>query len=339
VGFSHERLKQVSRTIDGKELKWSAASSYWTRKGLHFIFSQPFAWLKLEAHKLLLFVSNYEVPNDYYPETARYSSAVLKLSFVNFGMVLALGLAGMVFAWPIRRQTLPAYLFVAAFLFSSLLFYVLSRLRAPVIPFLLMFAGYGLSEVVESVRNKETSRAMPGVFAAVLVFACANLLPVKKQDYSAQAWTQTGNVLLNERKPGPAIDALNRALALEPSGYSARYSLVMALAGMGRVADAEAEYGSLVQAAGSSTEGQALVRLAAARIAIAHRDFPTAAGLYHAALSQDPTDSETSYMLGLVYISMDSLAQARDWLQRAITLDPAHDAARSALQAVEARLH
>jgi tetratricopeptide (TPR) repeat protein len=337
-GFSHEQLKRASRTIEGRQARWSEASAYWLGKGLRFITTQPLAWLKLLGRKFLLFASNYEVPNDYYPETARASSLPLKLAFVNFGLVLTLGLVGMVWAWPKRRQALPAYLFVAAYLVSALVFYVLSRLRAPVFPFLLMFAGYGLSELAEVLEQKKTRRAALALAAGFAVYLCSGFAPVNKQSYSAQAWTQTGNIYLGQRKVGPAIEAFHHALAVQHSAYGARYSLVLALAGSGKVDAAEAEFEQLAKAAASSSEGRPLVRLASARLAIAHRDFAQAAALYRSALAENPDDAETSYMLGLVYISMDSLVPAREQLARAVALDPGQEAARGALKAVESRL-
>ncbi len=363
VGFSHERLKQISRTIEGREVNPSQASAYWTNQGLKFITSRPLAYLRLEARKLLFFLSNYEVPNDYYPETARAASVPLKLAFVNFGLVLALGLAGMFFAWPRRRQALPAYLFVAAYLLSSLVFYVLSRLRAPVFPFLLMFAGYGLSELPEALRKWKSARTAIGLAVAVAVSVGANLIPLQTRTYSAQAWTQIGNIYLTMHKPGPAVNAFNRALVALPNYYYARYCLVLGLASMGRTADAEAEYRDLERAVGGSAEtgnverlaaartaiaqsagsddpfrSQAL-RLASARLAIARRDFAAAESLYRTSLAEDSTDAETNYLLGLVYISTNSLPAARERLARAVALDPGHDAARAALKAVESKLH
>ena len=337
-GFSHEQLKRVSRTIDGQEVSWSVASAYWLGKGLHFITTQPPAWFKLFGRKFLLFFSNYEVPNDYYPETARATSLPLKLAFVNLGLMLALGLVGMVWAWPKRGQILPACLFVAAYLVSALLFYVLSRLRAPVLPFLLMFAGYGLNELVDALRQRRTARAVIGIAVSAAVYVGSGLTPVNKQSYSAQAWTQTGNIYLNQHKVGPATDAFRQALAAQLSAYAARYSLVLALAGAGKVEAAEAEFEQLAKAAASSSEGRALIRLASARLAIARRDFTQAVVLYRSALAENPDDAETSYMLGLVYISMDSLVPAREQLARAVALDPGQDAARDALKAVESRL-
>jgi len=337
-GFSHEQLKRVSRTIDGREVSWSAASAYWTRQGIKFITHEPGRYLQLLGRKLLLFISSYEVPNNYYPETARAASLPLMLAFVSFGLALALGALGMVWAWPKRGQALPAYLFVAAYLVSALLLYVLSRLRAPMIPFLLMFAGFGLSEIINAVRQRRTARAVIGIAIAVAVYMISALIPVQRQNYSAQAWTQEGNIYVGQDEVGPAIEAFRRALAVQPSAYPARYSLVMALAGSGKVGAAEAEFEQLARTAAPSSEGRALVRLASARLAIARRDFAQAAALYRSALAENPDDAQASYMLGLVYISMDSLVQAREQLSRAVALEPGQEPIRDALKVVESRL-
>jgi tetratricopeptide (TPR) repeat protein len=337
-GFSHEQQKRVSRIIDGRQVSWSKASSYWLGKGLRFITAQPLAWLKLLGRKFLLFFSNYEVPNDYYPETARAMSVPLRLAFINFGLVLALGLLGMVWAWPKRGPALPVYLFVAAYLVSSLLFYVLSRLRAPVLPFLLMFAGYGLSELVEAMKQRKNLRAAMALAAGIAVYVGSSFTPVKKQSYSAQAWTQTGNVYLGQRQRVQAIAAFRRALEIQPSGYAARYSLVIALAGAGEIDKAEAELPLLAQTGASSSEGRSLIRLASGRLAIARRAYARADSIYQSALAENPNDVEANYMLGLVYISMDSLVQAREHLARAAALEPGQQPIRDALKAVESRL-
>jgi 4-amino-4-deoxy-L-arabinose transferase-like glycosyltransferase len=362
VGFSHETLKRLSQTIDGREVKSSAASAYWTRRALRFMTQQPFAYLRLLGRKTRLFFSNYEVPNDYYPETARAYSLPLKLAFVNFGLVLALGLAGMFFAWPRRRQVAPAYLFIAANFLVALLFCVLSRLRAPVIPFLLMFAGYGLSELVEAIRQRKNARVGADLAVMTAVYFISVLIPVERRTYSAQAWTQAGNIYLEQHNNGPAVDAFSRALAAMPSYNYARYCLVLGLAGMGRTAAAEAEFLKIERATASSTDRNTLLRLAAGRIAIVNSidagdpykeqarrladawvavsggDFPAAESLYRASLARDSTDSETSYLLGLVYLRMDSLPPAREWLARAVSLDPGNDAARAGLKSIESRL-
>jgi tetratricopeptide (TPR) repeat protein len=274
-------------------------------------------------------------------------------------MVLALGLLGMVWAWPKRGQAAPIHFFVAAYLFSALLSYVLSRLRAPAIPFLLMFAGFGLSELVDVIRQRRAARAVIGVAVAVAVYLVSVLVPVKRRSYSAQAWTQTGSIYLEQQDFSKAADAFHRALVVLPSYNYARYSLVLTLAGAGQTADAEAELRKIEHATAASTDRNTILRLAGARIAIANAistadpawrparrladawvgvadgKYAVAESLYRATLAQNPNDPESSFLLGLVYNRMDSIAKAREWLTRAVSLDPANDAARSALKVDE----
>jgi 4-amino-4-deoxy-L-arabinose transferase-like glycosyltransferase len=361
-GFSLERLAQASRTIDGRQVKASVASSYWMRQGLAFITHQPGAYLKLLGRKFLLFLSDYEVPNDYYPETARAASLPLRLAFVSFGLALGLGLLGIVWAWPRRAQVLPVYLFIAGYIVSALLFYVLSRLRAPVIPFLLMFAGYALSEFVDALRQRRVRRATVGAAVAVVVYVVSAIIPVNRKSYSAQAWTQTGNIYLEQQEFIKAAGAFTRALVALPSYNYARYSLVLALAGAGKVTDAVSELRRIEQMTAGSTDRNTLLSLAAARIAVASAistgdprwrparrladawvavadsRYARAESLYRANLAQDSTNAESGFLLGMLYMRMDSLAKAREWLARASALDPANDAARAALKAVDSRL-
>ena len=338
TGFSHRQLERAARTIDGKELSWSRASGHWLREGLGFIFGNPGRFLALLGRKLLLFIADYEVPNNYYPETARAASNALKLAFLPFGLLLALGTAGMLRAWKERRRAWPAYLLTAGFLFSSLVFYVLSRLRAPVIPFLLMFAGFGLTALVRALRQRRWTGAGIDIAVIAAVFIASLAVPIDRAVYSSQAWTQLGNVWLEQKQAGPAIEALRRALERNPANPSTRYSLVIAWAGMGRVAEAESELERLVAATAGSPRDRGLVDLARARVAIARRDFPEAVRYYREALAREPDNGEARYLLGLVYVSMDRLELARPELARAVELDPANQDARSALERVDSRL-
>jgi tetratricopeptide (TPR) repeat protein len=334
LGFSHERLKQASRTVDGKQLGWSTASSHWLQRGLQFVTRSPLAWLRLLGRKLLLLLADYEVPNDYYPELARAWSPVIRLMPVGFGLALALGSLGLVWSWPQRRRLVPVTGAIAVHLASALAFYVLSRLRAPLIPVLLIPAGYAAAQLAELVRQRRWPRLAAGsTVAASILVGSLLLAPVSRADYSAQAWTQAGNTYAEIRQPGRAAAAFRRALKANPAHSAARYGLILTLATAGRADEATPEYQRLLTA----SPGSRFERLAAARLAIARRDFAAARGGYLELLAADPGDAETAYLLGLVYISIDSLEPAWHWLARAAA-DPNHDAARAALGQVEAQL-
>jgi 4-amino-4-deoxy-L-arabinose transferase-like glycosyltransferase len=338
VGFSHERLKRTSRTVGGKVLSWSQTSVYWQRQSLRFIVTEPGRYLSLLGRKLLLFISSYEVPNDYYLETAQAASPVLRFAFAGFGLVLALAVVGMVWAWPLRRDALPVYLFVAAYLVSSLVFYVLSRLRAPVLPFLLMFAGFAVAEGLAALRERSGRRLGLGVGLAAATFAVSLAIPVRRNAYSAQAWTQAGNIHIEMKQPTRAVAAYRRALAADSTNVAARYSLLMTLAAQGKTAEAESACRRIAGHSRTGGSSRIFATLAAARVAVARHDFAAAAGLYEHAFALDSLNSETAYLLGLVCVSMDSLSAAAAWLARALELSPDHDGARDALDRVTARL-
>jgi len=338
VGFSHEQLKRVSRVIDGDTLFWSRASAHWLNKGLAFILGHPFRYLKLLGRKLLLHLSNYEVPNNYYPDPVRRASLPLRIAALDFGFALSFGIIGMFMAWRRRCRAAPLYLVVAAFLLSSLFFYVLSRLRAPVIPFLLIFAGFALSELWSALRRRQTRRLALGLGLAALVYAGSNLIPIDKRGYATQGYAQLGNVWLEMNKPAPARDAFEQALRLDSTSVSARYSMVELMAAAGRKQEAAAHLRMLARDAAGTAGGNTLVQLASARVAIAWRDFPVAVATYQTLLAQHPDNAQAWYMLGLVYTSTGDLDLAADALTRASELDPSNSDARSALQRVRARL-
>ncbi len=336
IGFSHEKLKQASQIIDGRVLPWSQASAYWLQRGINFIVSHPLQYLRLLGRKLLLHLANYEIPNNYYPETVR--AVPLRLAFLNFGTALALGIIGMVWAWPRRRAAAPLYFTVAAFLLSSLLFYVLSRLRAPTIPFLLTFAGFALAELWQALRQRRYPRAIAGITGAILLYAASALIPVNRREYSAQAWAQIGNILLQNRQGRQAMDALEHALQYDSTSVSARYSLIELLCAAGRRSEAARELQRLARDAAGSSAGNTLVQLASARVAIACRDFPVAVATYQAILAQDSTNATAWHMLGLVYISTGDYLLAAAALEHALRLDPANTDAASALARLNQRL-
>ncbi len=344
LGFSHQQLKRTAKIINGVELSWSEASNYWLRQGLKFIITQPGNWVKLLLRKFILFWSNYEIPNNYYFETVRPFSRILTIAFLNFGITAALAILGIIFTWRHRRNTLavpalPAplfllYLFIAGHIASALSFYVLSRLRAPVIPPLLIFAAAGITGIIKMLKNRQLLRTALALLVVIIIYIATNIIPINRQSYAAQAWTQAGNIYLEKKQLQPAIDALNRALTIDPKNIFARYTLILTYAGMRRLQDAEREFTILLQTAGTQPEARTIINLARARLAIAYREFPLAAEYYHQVLTTDPTNPETYYLLGLVHISLNNPDSARVYLQAALDLDPEHDAARDALNAL-----
>jgi tetratricopeptide (TPR) repeat protein len=112
----------------------------------------------------------------------------------------------------------------------------------------------------------------------------------------------------------------------------------MVLAGMGRADEAEQQYRDLVRCCGSDPSAAVILSLARARVAVARRDFAAALAGYQQAIELDPGNAESWYLLGLVYVSADSLPRAAAALSRALELDPGHSSAADILARVRQRL-
>lgn len=331
-GFSHQRLKKIAKTINGRETSWSKASSWWFRQGLNFIITSPGKFVKLLGRKMMLFISNYEIPNNYYPETVFPVSWSIKFARLNWALIIALAIPGMILSWRRRSNLWLLYVFIGGYLFSALSFYVLSRLRAPTIPLLTPFAGLTVAELYHFYKSRLISVGNRWLTVSFIIYLISILIPVNRNRYAAQAWTQLGNIYLEQKRPLAAQQALIKALQYDPNNYAARYSLIELYAGMRRITEAEQEFEHLQRTAPEAGE---ILHLAAARIAIARRDFAAALRHYRSASQINPYNPETFYLTGLVYITLGDLPNAQKFLEWSLQLDPEHEAARSALLSIK----
>lgn len=156
----------------GRSLTPAEVSSHWLGKALGWAAGHPGAFLRLQLRKLGMFWSWYEWPDavDYY--WVQGLSPVFRFFLVEFGTVSLLALAGL---WLVRkdpRPFAPALLFALGWMLSTVIFFLFSRYRLPVVPALLPLAAVPLVRLGEAVRERRPRRRT----AACLIVA-AFLLP------------------------------------------------------------------------------------------------------------------------------------------------------------------
>ena len=118
----------------------------------------------------------FELPNNVnYYATLRYSNVLELLScLVSAWWIMSLGVIGLVFAGRARLQIGHWVWFIICSLGTMIVFYVLSRFRAPMVVTLMPFAAYGLTQIVEMFGRRRTKAA---VWLCVLsVCLCASML-------------------------------------------------------------------------------------------------------------------------------------------------------------------
>jgi hypothetical protein len=125
--------------------------------------NDPCGFLELQFRKALLFWDGREIPNNVSLEHDGCSGSLI-LKYLIFGrnhFLLALAAGGMLWFVPVLagKRKLPGvrmlYAFVLIFYISVVIFYILSRFKAPVLPLLLLFGGGALCEWWDIWRKKQ----------------------------------------------------------------------------------------------------------------------------------------------------------------------------------------
>ncbi|HEX5112405.1 MAG TPA: hypothetical protein VFV79_06145 [Saprospiraceae bacterium] len=113
-----------------------------------------FSYIGLEFKKLALVFHWYEVPNNVNSYVAMKVSLPLRLAFIPWSFIGALGLTGMIFN--IRHtKTLNLLFGVLSQVVVMVAFYVLCRFRVPMVAMMAVYGGYAVQALFKSDRTKK----------------------------------------------------------------------------------------------------------------------------------------------------------------------------------------
>ncbi|MEA1927221.1 MAG: glycosyltransferase family 39 protein, partial [Candidatus Auribacterota bacterium] len=134
--------EKIARKAMGRELKPSEVSAYWFNQGFNFIKEQPGKYSQLLFRKFTIFWDSLEIADVIHPYFFRQVAPILKLPFLIFGVIAPFSLLGLALSWKRRSRIFLVYFFIGGYIFSIVLYFVNSRYRLPLVPFLMIFAGY-----------------------------------------------------------------------------------------------------------------------------------------------------------------------------------------------------
>ncbi len=224
-----ELERRVAERETGRRMKPSEISSFWARQGLEFILTRPGDWLVLQGRKLYRIVTSYEYADNYsyYLEAERLWP--LRVTFMPFGALLALGVLGAFWCRPRRLEDRAILASAAIALLSCLVFFVNSRYRMEAVPALAMLGGVALARLADF-RSIRGIRLWIGPIAAGVVFAASFLpagLPGRSQE--SISYLQVGNALEMQGRLRDAERAYRQAIEMLPSNLFAWNRLAMLL--------------------------------------------------------------------------------------------------------------
>jgi 4-amino-4-deoxy-L-arabinose transferase-like glycosyltransferase len=199
-------------------------------EALRDVRRHPGAFLRLQVRKALYFFSPVEIPNNLSYAMARRTNPRLAAGFVPFWLLLPPALAGLLVSSASPRRHLLLYLFLAGYGVGTVAFYVLSRLRQPVVPVLLIFAGLAVEAWWRTLRRRRwtaaTLAAAAMVAAAVLLRPGAALHRPADYQMAAAAYSSRGHELEDAGATADAERRYARAVALSPDHDEAVAALV-----------------------------------------------------------------------------------------------------------------
>jgi tetratricopeptide (TPR) repeat protein len=172
--------------------------------------------------KLLLFWNAYEFPDIWDYQFFREYMPLLRMPLVGILLIVPLAAAGLYLSWPRRGELSLLYVFIAAYMISLMAFFISSRYRIGVVPFLGILAGYAATELLRlaKVDRKKLTIAVV-ILIALAVFVS---LPVETLSFET-SYNSLGIMLKRDGKMDDAMKAYNKAIEIAPNYPTPYYNL------------------------------------------------------------------------------------------------------------------
>jgi tetratricopeptide (TPR) repeat protein len=303
----------------GRRLTPAEVSSYWTRRALAYITSQPGEWLKLLGRKAALVWNASEMLDTESQGSHAEWSAPLRLAgFVgHFGVLVPLAFVGLWATWPQRRRLSILYGLAVAYAGSVVMFYVFARYRYPLVPFLVLFAAAGLATVRQTfgARSRTHVIAMVTALGAVAVFTNWPLLSADLM--RAITEHNLGSALQEQGSLEEAAAHYRRAIAIRPDYAPAHNNIGVVLRAQGRLDEAIAQYEQALRL--RADYPNAHYNLANALLVQGKHD--AAIAHFRAALESTPGSVEAHTNLAVALEARGKLDEAIDHFRVAASLD------------------
>jgi len=318
--FERQDATELAELALGRSLSPGEVSSYWLRRSLDYIRSQPMDWLWLMGRKWLLVwnVRELEDAEDFYL-FQRWSWLLKGLGWANhFGVLAPLAAIGFMLTWRQWRKLWLLYLLLATLAFSVALFYVFARYRFPMVPFLALFAGAGLVEGFALYKQRVVRRGLACAAVGLLAVVIVHWPVLGWPGPSVASYSNLGNAFAKQGKIHEAIESYQQALGIQPDDAVAHYNLANLLAEHGRLEEAKRHYEESIGihpdfAEAHNNLGDVLLRQDELKGAI--QEFLTA-------LEINPMRSEFHFNMGTALARQGHLDEAIEHFERALQIKP-----------------
>ncbi|MGD8718498.1 MAG: tetratricopeptide repeat protein [Candidatus Zixiibacteriota bacterium] len=353
---------------EGRALRPSEVSAFFTREALRYIFTQPVDFAGKVGRRLRLLASSYEIPNHMAFDFFRARSTVLKILPFTWGIVLPWALGGAVLVARDRKYR-PALGLAAVYVASlAFLFFITGRYRFPVFPLLALFAVAGVFAAAAALRSRTWWKVV--VYAALVAGAYGAAYfpaPADVRVSDAYSYHHLGAVYAARGDDLAAARAYEKAVEIEPEDSFSWNNMGLAYIRMDNMPAAEralgralelspdnpetlSNYGTMLLYQGRVSEAERYVKAALAGdpncvaalvnygiILMARRDLDGAMRTLERAAVIEPAYPNTYFNMGLVHEARGDFAAAAAAYRRGLAFDPGNAEAQRRLAMLEGR--
>jgi tetratricopeptide (TPR) repeat protein len=232
--------RSAAVTETGRILAYNDLSTYWYRKGFSFALSNPAAFGALMVKKIYYLFSGHEISDNQPLDEAVFDNGFLRLLPVRLPLIVATAVLPLFLVRRQRHRFLYLYGVIAVYGLTIAAFFVNSRFRLPLVPFLAVLGGIGLASLYDKiVRRAWNLRLAAGlaVAAAVFVLVSANLYGGSLV-HPQQALFLRGNVSLRQGDYSMAAARFDSLSRMTPYFDNSFLNLGIAFLKMGRTPEA-----------------------------------------------------------------------------------------------------
>jgi len=335
--YEREEPTRLAEQELGRPLSGAEVSRFWWQKALAWGVEHPGAFLLLQVRKVGIFFEAYERPDavDYY--WTREISPVLGLPLFEWGAVVLLAFLGL---WEIRQRLrvwAPVLVFAVAWIASTVIFFLFSRYRLPVVPAFLLLAAVPVAELVRfacctaqgGADRGGGERPRPGRgrslgIAAFVILAWALPHAFGHEPRLDLVHYNLGRLHDEAGESEEAVRHYLEALAIDPDDFLACLNLGNGLARSGRMEEAREWYRKAVEIQPRFDDGWA--NLGTVELALGH--LTAAREALDRALDLNSQNSSALHSRALLALRLGDLETARAFNERLLELVPDHSAGR-----------